>query len=209
MGNIREELTKHFEPVGEAMEESPDRAVVYYVYGMLCSQAYLDEFQGALFSVADKDNPPRIPIAANSDVCRMIAEKGKTLALLEKTEDPVELAEYLTTMLDSFDGEFFLKRTKIKDKEGRIELFEGNKVRIVIEPIAEEVLEFRVSGYEVVGQWLRMYTYAYMRTTFKKEDFRKLLELLERIRRQIEVTQELDDEIAQLLKGEEDLLSGK
>jgi hypothetical protein len=209
VGNIHEGLIRHFEPVGEAMEEDADRAVVYYVYGMLCSQAYLDEFQGALFSVADKDNPPRVPISANSDVCRRIAEKGKTLALLEKTEDPVELAEDLTTMLDSFDGEFPLKRAKIKDEEGKIELFEGNRVRIVVEPIAEEVLDFRVSGYEVTQLWLRMHTYAYTRTTFKKEDYRNLLELLQCIRRQIEVTQELDEEVAGLLTGEAELISSK
>lgn len=208
--NVNETLLKHFKGVDESLGERPERAVVFYAYAIMCSNAYMKEFEGALFRVADRDDPPRIPVAADPEICARVAERGRAIAVLERTDETVELPEDLKEKLTYFTEEFQLKRAPIRTEGGSsvgsIELFENNRVRISVGPVPKDILNFHVSGHNVLEQWLKLRTYRYSRTTFKREDYRELLELIQRIRLQLELVSDLDADLSDILTGETELL---
>lgn len=46
-------------------ERESARDLVFYIYAVLCSQVYLDEFEGALFTVNQSDKRARVPVVAD------------------------------------------------------------------------------------------------------------------------------------------------
>ena len=57
---------------------------MFYIYAVLCSQVYLDEFEGALFTVNQSDKRARVPVVADKDIFLKIARIGEKIAELEK-----------------------------------------------------------------------------------------------------------------------------
>ena len=58
----------------------------FYIYAVLCSQVYLDEFEGALFTVNQSDKRARVPVVADKDIFLKIARIGEKIAELEKVD---------------------------------------------------------------------------------------------------------------------------
>ncbi|MFC1749650.1 type ISP restriction/modification enzyme [Pseudomonadota bacterium] len=174
--------------------------VVYYVYAILCSSAYLDAFESALFSYAGNENWPRIPFVADSEAFRKIADFGERLAALEKNQsDEVDVEFH--PFVKAFKNEFDLSAHTIDSSNERLVLKSGNNEKIVLQPVAREILDFEVSGYSVLQQWLKFYSKTYTRTTFNQNSYNKLLLLLSCIKRQIEIVRELDSEVTKIVNG--------
>ena len=60
-----------------------DEAVMHHI-AILCSQIYLDEFEGALFTVNQSDKRARVPIIRDRDKFIALCNMGAELAELEK-----------------------------------------------------------------------------------------------------------------------------
>lgn len=60
-------------------EHESARDLVFYIYAVLCSQVYLDEFEGALFTVNQSDKRARVPVVADKDIFLKIARIGEKL----------------------------------------------------------------------------------------------------------------------------------
>lgn len=187
---------------GKISEES----LLYYVYGVLCSNAYLKAFEGVLFTVAGSENWPRIPVARDKTTFIAIVDMGKQLAELENIDFEVKLTRNSAKLEKIFEREFRLTDYDVKENEGILELIEDKKTLIKFAPLPEEVLSFEVAGYNVLAQWLKFHSHRYTRASFGKADFEKLLSLLSRIELQLKTMEELDREIAPLLTGEAPLL---
>lgn len=183
--------------------------IVFYAYGVLCSDTFLDSYQGALFTTADNQTCPRIPIVADREVFRAIADKGKELAEQEKVTsgDTVDTLGAFATLEDIFDNEFPLDNFSIRDTGDGIFLTSSGGASLEVAPIDRDVLAFSVSGYNVVQQCLKLYRFCYSRTNFTAVQFREILGLLNRIRDQIRTVRELDELMAQVLSGDLELLS--
>lgn len=194
INNISQSLLTMLENAG--ISASPE-AVVFYVYGVLCSDAYLDEFEGALFTVADlTKGGPRIPITKDPQTFYEIAQMGEQLALLEKHDLVFPIADQFASYIELFNNQasFELTRFDIDEAGEKIILKdERSLIEIILQPIPTEILTFQVSGYQVLQQWLKFHSHRYTRMTFSQEDYEQLLRLLTRIDAQIRIVKNLDD----------------
>ena len=204
LNNVNVELLEKLKAVSDGLTRED---VLFYVYGVLCSDAFLDAFEGILYSVANII--PKIPFPADGKLFASIASKGKKLAELEKSSLDIDLSDSdrLKKLEDFFVQPFNLFKYDIDADEGSIELFESvGQVAISLKPIAKEVLEFSVSGYQVISSWLKLHSARYTRMQFTKDQYIELLKMLRRIELQMDVVRELDNEIVRILSGEIKLL---
>jgi hypothetical protein len=200
--NVNQSLVDWVAEATGFSQEATTNVLVYYVYGILCSDAFLDAFEGALFTVADVETRPRIPIPEDVNLLLTIAQKGEKLALLEKPNHEVELNNGIASFESLFVDPFKLDSYKLDADKERIDFYSNEDVVISIFPLPKEVLEFQISGYNVLQQWLKMYSYNYKRAQFSKEDYLEFLKLLYRINLQIAIVRELDEEVSALISGE-------
>jgi len=207
INNINESLLSLLGTSG--ISASPED-VVFYVYGILCSDAYLDEFEGALFTVADSTKGgPRIPIAKDPETFLDIARMGQRLAVLEKHDSDVPIAERFASFVELFDndGSFELTRFDIDEAGEKIVLKDERSLNeIVLQPIPTEILSFQVSGYQVLQQWLKFHSHRYTRMAFSQENYERLLKLLTRIDMQMKVVKDLDKMVSALIRPNASLL---
>ena len=49
-------------------EETAAKKIVFYVYAVMCSQVYLDDFEGALFTVNQSDKRARVPVVSDKEL---------------------------------------------------------------------------------------------------------------------------------------------
>lgn len=180
--------------------------IVYYVYAILCSDAFLEKFEGALFHVAGAGQRPRIPIAKERDSFVSISSKGKKLAELEKEETTISLNVEFENFITLFVRPFPLTDYHIDDDLERLELISEGTSIISISPIPRAILRFEVSGYNVLSQWLKLRTQCYKRTNFDEDDYRSLLLLLSKISEQLKIITDLDNDVTKLISGEVGLL---
>jgi len=180
--------------------------IVYYVYAILCSDAFLEKFEGALFHVAGAEQRPRIPIAKERDWFVSISSKGKKLAELEKEDSTIKVCPEFEALIALFDRPFSLTAYQIDEDLERLELISEGASIIKISPVSRAILRFDVSGYNVLSQWLKLRTHCYKRTKFDEDDYRALLQLLSKISEQLKIIADLDNDVKKLISGEISLL---
>lgn len=184
--------------------------VVYYTYAVLSSPFYLDAFEGALFR---NQVNPRIPIPKDKNVFDNIVEKGKEIALLEKKEDTPQgrLEGKYLNQSDSFESPFKLKNPQYYNEYNKgdeiIVLKNDNSgdMELEIKNVPEEVGEYEISGNTTIYEWLKVYSFPYLRRDFRKEDYLSLLSTLERLEKQIQILNSLS-QIQNLVDGSEELI---
>ncbi|MDX9832966.1 MAG: type ISP restriction/modification enzyme, partial [Anaerolineae bacterium] len=200
--NISRELVDALNEQGEVSQDE----IVYYTYAILCSDAFLDAFEGALFTVADPRQKPRIPIVADLELFRNIAQKGKALAELERAAAEIDLPQNLEELQNLYLHEFQLTDYNIDGEEEKIDLLEDGSIVISLTGIPQKILDFTVSGYQVLQQWLKFHSYRYTRIAFTSEQFTNLLKLLHQIRSQISIVEALDEDVSRIVLGEVELI---
>ena len=198
ISNINPRLISIISRLLELTEEQTLDEVVFYVYALFCSDAYLDSFEGALFTTTGVEQIARIPITADAAIFRSIAEKGRRLAQIENLDIPVDLPHELKNFQGLYNNPFPLKDYK-NNADEEVLILTGNGQQIVLNPVEREVLLFKVSGYPVVDTWLKFHSYRYTRTNFTVENFIELLQLLHRIQIQLEIVREIDRIVVALL----------
>lgn len=204
--NVFPGLTNHIATALELDDSEARNMIVYYVYGVLCSESYLDAFEGVLHSVAG--TWPRIPIPVDMDVFQRIAYKGQQLAEIERDEFSLNECEEINGFSNLYTEEFELGSHSIDEENQQLILFDRNsQVKIEIAPIPTEILKFEISGYRVLQQWLKIYSYPYTRTAFRRTHFEELVTLMCRIHTQINLLQEMDSIVTDLVLGNSPLLT--
>ncbi len=181
-------------------EESPDKAV-FYVYGILCSSAYLDAFEPVLFTPSGSESP-RIPVPESKDLFDSIAALGEELALQERhtQDEDIFIEEKYSKYLNLLAQD--LKMTDFKiNKEFESIILKDGRSEFEIKPIPCEILDFQVGGYQVLQQWLKMHSHAYTRTNFTKNHLKRLLFLLQSLEKQVDVVNRLDAKVRTLISA--------
>lgn len=208
-GNIDDTLSKRISELINTDTKMAEKELVFYVYAILCSQAYLDEFEGALFTVNQSDKRARVPIVNNAEVFTHLCGLGKELAELEK-------ADYKPENLLEFDYEFI--KAKIPkgfhlansvhpfDEENEKLVLTDGKVGIEIScPI--ELQRLNISGYDVVKNvWLKFNSYNFTHCDFTGEDVVRLLDFLNILAMHRTVVDKIDDIVIQVLSEKIDLI---
>lgn len=160
--------------------------VVFYVYAILCSQVYLDEFEGALFTVSRADMRPRIPIVNNADVFKQLAKLGRKVAELEKIDYvPQNHAGYdYASVKAMVPPNFKLSWTKASqpfDEENETITLSDNQTIITI-PCPREVQRINISGYDLIKNvWMKFNSYNFTHCVFTADDMESLLNLVNKL----------------------------
>ena len=142
----------------------------------------------------------------------MISEIGEQLAALEKNDEELNtnlLQNRFERFSECFQGDFDLTSFKVDLERESIDLLQGNILQIEVLPVPREVLEFKISGYPVIQQWLKVHTKQYSRIQFDQQQFGNLLLLLEKIHVQIELIKQLDNLVGHILSDNDPLISAQ
>ena len=190
--------------------------LIFYTYAVLCSDNYLDEFEGALFTVSNSEKNPRIPIVESRDLFMNIRNLGMVLALLELNQDEANLIHYnydinynhgyLSRFSDIFSHDSNLLGDSINIARQEITLEFDDHDNIQLSPIDKDILEFKVSGYQVLDQWLKFHSNRYSRMVFSVTKFDEFLDLLDKIKVLIKIIQKINSYMEGILEGKMQLL---
>jgi predicted helicase len=122
--------------------------ILHYVYGVLYSPSYRELYNDFL-----KTDFPRIPFTADGVRFRDMAALGEQLTALHLLKSPE-----LDPPLARFNGEGDARVAKNKSAGFR---YDPDEERVWIndaqffEPVAPELWEYRIGGYQVLEKWLK------------------------------------------------------
>lgn len=208
-GNIDDILSKRISELINTNTKMAEKELVFYVYAILCSQAYLDEFEGALFTVNQSDKRARVPIVNNAEVFTHLCGLGKELAELEKADyKPENLLEFDYELIKAKIPKGFHLANSVHpfDEENEKLVLTDGKVGIEIScPI--ELQRLNISGYDVVKNvWLKFNSYNFTHCDFTGEDVVRLLDFLNILAMHRTVVDKIDDIVIQVLSEKIDLI---
>ena len=180
------------------------KEIVFYVYAVMCSQVYLDDFEGALFTLNQSDKRARVPVVSVRDTFLEIAGIGRSIAELEKVDfEPENILGFdYETLMKSVPVGFQLKNvTHPFDSDNEVLLLsDGVKTIEIYCPLSLQRLN--ISGYDVIkAVWLKFNSYDFTHCEFTKTDMKRLLDFLNTIAMHEKYVKRLDEVIAPILEG--------
>lgn len=210
--NITPEIINAVVSMTGMTETDAAKEIVFYVYAVMCSQVYLDDFEGALFTVNQSDKRARVPIVSDKDTFLKIAEIGRSIAELEKVDFAPEniLGFEYESLMQSVPAGFQLKNaTHPFDADNELLLLtDGTKTIEVYCPLSLQRLN--ISGYDVIkAVWLKFNSYDFTHCEFTKDDMKRLLDFLNIIALHEKYVERLDEVIAPILNGTVSLIENK
>lgn len=193
-------------------ETDAAREIVFYIYAVLCSQVYLDEFEGALFTVNQSDKRAKVPIVADKETFVKISAIGKKIAEMEKVGFvPENVIGFNYEELVNLVPDGFKLKNSIHpfDAEKEMLLLTDGVTTIRVRcPLSLQRLN--ISGYDVIkAVWLKFNSYNFTHCEFVKEDMKRLLDFLNTLALHEKYVAELDEIIAPLLDGKTSLIENK
>lgn len=207
--NVDLELLHAISVMLNVSENESAKEMVYYTYAVLCSQVYLDEFEGALFTVNQSDKRARIPIVNDANIFIKIAEIGKRIAELEKKDykpDNILGFDY-DALSDEIPKNFHLKNSvhPFNEEEELLILSDGNTEIKIPCPLALQQLN--ISGYDVIKNvWLKFNSYDFTHCAFNTSDMASLLNLLNTLSVHAQLVGEIDGIVYKIITKEYKLI---
>ena len=175
--------------------------LIYYIYAIISSNYYLNRYSGILYGSFNDTNPLRIPITDNEEKKQKLVNYGKVLANCENFSDPISSSYTHGITTEIINNPFNLKKIKINSNE--IILISETSDILEIKEIDTSVLSLKISGHKVVDKWLRERLYSYLRRSINNNDVSLLLNLLGRIKTQLETIKNIDLVISELIDKKE------
>lgn len=179
--NVNDALVSSVSALLERSENDASRKIVFYSYAVLCSQVYLDEFEGALFTTNQSEHRARIPFVDDKKLFEKMATMGESLAKLEKPEPVVEnvlkldYSAITKRLPDGFKMSAFASHF---DEEKEVLYLSDGRREIEI-PCPLSVQRLNISGYDVLkSAWLKFNSYNFTYMAFGLGALRKLLDLI-------------------------------
>lgn len=211
VNNIHESILTHLVALTGLDELQCSRKMVFYAYAVFCSQVYLEEFYGALFVVNQSESRARIPIVADAEVFMNLASLGEQLANLEKNNVVVDnvLGFNYDSIIDQLPPDFHVEHNRKSsrtpyDEENEEFVLRGENTNVEIRiycPLA--IQRFKVAGYNVVKDcWLKFHSYRFTHCEFTKDDLRELLDLFNKIAKQMQYVSEIDEILHSMIGNE-------
>jgi len=186
--------------------------MVFYTFAILCSQVYLDEFEGALFTTGRSDLRPRIPIVNDAGVFRTLVALGHRIANLERRDyTPANLAGYdFETIRSQVPADFHLVWTRslqpFDEENETMTLTDGH--RNIVIPCPLDAQRVNISGYEVIKNcWLKFNSYDYTHCPFTADDMEGLLILINKLLEYITIVGEIDTVTRDIIDGRYPLIA--
>jgi len=207
VSNINDQLCKRLSDLLKTDSVTSSTEVVFYTFAILCSQVYLDEFEGALFTVNRADMRPRIPIVNNADVFKKLAELGHKVAELEKFDyiPQKNLAKYnyeaIKAKVPSNFKLLWTKNIQPFDEEKETVILSDGKTEIEIF-CPFDVQKITIGGYEVIKNvWIKFNSYDYTHCDFTADDMENFLNLVNKLLEYVELVGEIDIIVHDIIKN--------
>ena len=212
VSNIAPDVLHHISSMFEKPYNAAAKDIVFYVYAILCSQVYLDEFEGALFTVNQSDKRARVPIVADKKIFHSVVQLGKEIAELEKSGySPENVLGYdYELLISKVPKDFRLKNLQhpFDENAEQLMLTDGNSTIALPCPLSLQKLN--ISGYDVIkGVWLKFNSYDFTHCTFTQDDMKRLLDFLNTIATHEKCVKRLDDIVLPILHGEVSLFENE
>ena len=172
-------------------EEKLINLLTFYTYAILSSDFYLEQFKGKLFNVAGEW--PSIPITADKNLFLAVSKFGERLAEIESGEFQIKTGKDELTELEYYKYKIETDSIRLLDEK-------GNLVKQYFD-IDEDVLQFEVSGYIVVREWLKLHSYSYYRKILEQDEIKEFHTLLSKISLYKNTIEELDKLVEQIING--------
>lgn len=216
INNVNETVIAHLVSLTGLSENECARKMVFYSYAVFCSQVYLEEFYGALFVVNQSESRARIPIVADAESFMTLASLGEDLANLEKNGVVVDnvLGIDYEALINQLPAGFKLEHSRSAsrspfDEEHEQFILRGENTDTEIGiycPVS--IQKFTVAGYNVIKDcWLKFHSYRFTHCDFTQEDFRELLDLFNKIAKQMQYVSDIDEVIHGIVNEEIPLLN--
>jgi hypothetical protein len=190
--NINAGLIDHLVKTFNLEKDQLLDSVTYYCYSILSSQYYMNMFKGKLYNVAGE--LPRIPITANKDLFIALSVSGKELA-------DIESSEYVA--ISSVDGSEEIAYYKYSISATSVILQNENGQPLkTFTAASDDVINFEVSGYNVLKEWLKIHSFPYYRKALDQEKIKELENLIAKINIYFEVVQKIDLLVEEVIDGE-------
>jgi len=209
--NINDQLSSQLSTLLKVEGLELATMLVFYVYGVLCSQVYLDEFEGALLTVSRSDLRPRIPIVNDAEVFGQLCELGRKIALLERADyAPQNLAGFdYATIKEQVPSGFMLSWARTIqpfDEEAETLTITDGKTEIVVHcPL--DVQRLNIGGYEIIKNvWMKFNSYGFTHCHFTQDDMEGLLNLINKLLEYIELVGEFDMIMHDVIMGKYPLI---
>lgn len=199
--NIDAYLRQHISTMLGIPESDAANKIVFYTYAVLCSQKYLDAFEGALFTVHRSDKRARVPIVDNAETFNLLSEIGYRVACLEQHDYIPE--NVLGLNVDSLwstvsSTSFRLRSYELNEETEQIVLTDGSVTLKIHCPV--DLQRLKISGYNVIKNvWLKFNSYAYTHCEFHKDDLSGLLNLMNKLMMHISFVGQIDEIVQDIL----------
>lgn len=207
--NVSPALLEELGPVLQFNYEELASSMVFYAYAILCSQVYLDEFEGALFTVNQSDMRARIPIVADRELFIQIRDLGIRLAELEKAEyHPENLLGFdYDTICNQIPRNFHLSNSSHPFDEENEELLLTDGTETIKIPCPTALQNLNISGYDVVKNvWLKFNSYNFTHCDFTPRDAERLLNFLNTLETHTRIVAEIDTLMPSVLEDDMPLI---
>lgn len=186
------------------------RKMVFYSYAILCSQAYLDEFKGALFISNQSDQRARVPIVDDAKIFLRLSRLGGILAEIEKEDyEPKNALNFdYDSIIDSLPANFKLENSinPFDEQKECIILSDGSTIISI--PCPTSIQKLNISGYDVVKNvWLKFNSYDLTHCCFTKNDLKRLLDLLNKLYLRERIVRLIDLYMVQIISRKVQLFS--
>lgn len=182
--------------VGDRIDYQPAVAVVFYAYAILSSQAYLDEFRGALFTTNQSTQRPRIPIVKDADLFVSIMDAGRMLAELESPDfDPENALGYDYDAIKNHISScttIDLSKIDLNASDEHVVIYGDDNFKLKLD-CPEYIVNCVISGYNVLSTWFKFHSYAFTHKYFSADDCEELLDLLNKLELRAQTISTLDE----------------
>jgi len=206
VSNINDQLTEKISNMLGAKGIPVSKKIVYYIFATLCSQVYLDEFEGALFTVNREDMRPRIPVVSDAKIFLKLVELGRKIAELEIQENvPENLAGYNYDEIKAHvPTNFKLSWTRAIqpfDEENETITLTDGLTNIII-PCPLEIQRLSIGGYEIIKNvWMKFNSYDFTHCDLTPGDMEGLLNLINKLLMYVDLVGEIDDVMHDIING--------
>jgi type I restriction-modification system DNA methylase subunit len=207
--NVNPKLMTPLKMLLNTTEEKVATDVVFYTYAILCSQVYLDEFEGALYTVNRADMRPRIPFVKDANVFRQLTALGEKLAQLERQDyQPENHMQFdIAAIQAQIPVGFRLKHTEQPfDEENEIFVLSDGTVSIEI-PCPLEIQRINIAGYDILKNvWLKFNSYDFTHCPFAGDDLLGLLNLINKLVEYVDLVGDIDIIMHEVIEGKYPLI---
>ncbi len=176
------------------------RTLTNYAYAILSSTTFHSMYHDELYAVGQW---PRLPMPKRWSSIEEIAKLGLELAELEDLTKAIKAELKITTPAVMAAP---LTNAQIEPLSQKIVLLNERNVIVTIEGVPQSVLTHRISGYNVIKEWIKYRTWPYYRAMFTQRELDDLSDLLNRIHLQLLIIDRINKHLEPMLSNPNEFL---